>query len=122
MRLLDFFNGFIELFRSRYVRYLETEVVRLRQENAGIHHTLLAQKGIQQIATPDMQDLNARGQKLRQDVMGERSGPRNVVKRGNHATLRRDLEQQSAKHAAQIEQEISNRREVKEKEKVHATQ
>jgi len=120
MRLLELFNGFIEMFRSRYVRYLEKEVVRLRQENAGLNSTLLAQKGIQQIATPDMQDLSARGQKLRNDVMSERAGPRDVVKRGNHATLRRDLERQSAVKAAEIEQEIASRKE--EKEKVNAAQ
>ncbi len=116
MRLLDFFNGFIEIFRSRYVRYLEKEVVRLRQENAGLNHTLLAQKGIQQIASPDMQDLSARGQKLRKQVMGEKDGPRGVVKRGTHATLRRDLEAQSRSEAAEIEKEIATRREQKEKE------
>jgi len=115
MRLLDFFNGFIEIFRSRYVRYLEKEVVRLRQENAGLNHTLLAQKGIQQIASPDMQDLSARGQTLRRKVMGEKDGPRGVVKRGTHATLRRDLEAQSRDEAAEIEKEIASRREQKEK-------
>lgn len=118
MRLLEIFTGFIDLFRSRYVRYLEKEVVRLRQENAGINSTLLAQKGIQQIASPDMQDLNARGQKLRRDVMGE-GGPRAVVKRGNHSTRRRDLEAQSRSEAAEIEREIASRRE--EKEKVNAS-
>ena len=120
MRLVEFFTAFIDLFRSRYVRYLEKEVVRLRQENAGLNSTLLSTKGIQQIATPDMQDLSARGQKLRNEVMGERAGPRNVVKRGNHATLRRDLEDQSRSKAAAIEREIASRRE--EKEKVNAAQ
>lgn len=115
MRLMEFFSAFIDLFRSRYVRYLEKEVVRLRQENAGLNHTLLAQKGIQQIATPDMQDLSARGQKLRRDVMGEKGGPRGVVKRGTHATLRRDLEAKSRNEAAEIEKEIASRREEKEK-------
>jgi hypothetical protein len=121
MRLLEFFNGFLDIFRSRYVRYLEAEVVRLRGECAALNHTLLAQKGIQQIATPDMQDLSARGQKLRHDVMAEKgTGPRNVVKRGTHAILRRDLEQKSRDRAAEIEQEIASRRE--EKEKINAAQ
>ncbi len=119
MRLLEFFNGFLDLFRSRYVRYLEAEVVRLRGECAALNHTLLAQKGIQQIATPDMQDLSARGQKLRRTVMGEKDGPRGVVKRGTHATLRRDLEAQSRGEAAEIEKEIASRRE--EKEKINAS-
>lgn len=121
MRLLEIVTAFLDLFRSRYVRYLEKEVVRLRQENAGINSTLLAQKGIQQIATPDLQDLSARGQKLRNDVMAEKgTGPRNVVKRGNHATLRRDLEDKSRRRAGEIEREIAARRE--EKEKVNAAQ
>ena len=121
MRLLEFFNGFIDIFRSRYVRYLEAEVVRLRQETAGLNHTLLAQKGIQQIASPDMQDLSARGQKLRRTVMGEgKDGPRGVVKRGTHATLRRDLESRSRNEAAEIEKEIASRRE--QKEKINAAQ
>jgi len=115
MRLLEFFNGFLDIFRSRYVRYLEAEVVRLRGETAALNHTLLAQKGIQQIATPDMQDLNARGQKLRREVMGGKEGPRGVVKRGTHATLRRDLEARSRDAAAEIEKEIASRREEKEK-------
>ena len=46
MRLLEFFNEFIDLFRSRYVRYLEAEVVRLRMETAALNHTLLASKGM----------------------------------------------------------------------------
>lgn len=115
MRLLEFFNGFIDIFRSRYVRYLEKEVIRLRQETAGLNSTLLSTKGIQQIASPDMQDLSARGQKLRRDVMGEKGGPRGVVKRGTHATLRRDLESRSRSEAMEIEKEIASRRETKEK-------
>ena len=120
MRLLEILNSFLDVFRSRYVRYLEKEVIRLRQENAGLNSTLLSTKGIQQIATPDMQDLSARGQKLRNEVMGERAGPRNVVKRGTHATLRRDLEEKSRNKAAEIEREIASRRQ--EKEKVNASQ
>jgi hypothetical protein len=110
MWLLDFFQGFIDLFRSRYVRYLESEIVRLRQENAGLNSTLLSSKGITVVPSPDMQDLSARGNKLRTKSMPERS-MRPVTKRSTVAGWRQKLEHESRKEAAEIENEIRQQRE-----------
>ncbi len=122
MRLLDFLNGFIDIFRSRYVRYLEAEVVRLRMETAGLNHTLLSSKGIQQVPTPDLQDLSARGRDLRATgTTGREAGQmRPVVSSNTHAKLRMQLERQSQKEAAQMEQEIRENREKREEVKAHA--
>lgn len=125
MRLLQFLNGFIDLFRSRYVRYLEDEVVRLRQEVAGLNHTLLSTKGIHQVTSPDMQDLTARGRELRHGPKRREPGQmRPVVGRTTHAKLRRQLELASAKEAAEEEQIIRQRREerAKQKEAANAAQ
>jgi len=114
MRVLDFFQGFIDLFRSRYVRYLESEVIRLRQENAGLNTTLLSSRGISVVPSPDLQDLNARGASLRRSKgTGERN-MRPVVKHGSHATWKRQLEIGSAKEAADFEAEIRQQREKQE--------
>ena len=122
MRLLDLLNGFIDIFRSRYVRYLEAEVVRLRMETAGLNHTLLSSKGIQQVPTPDLQDLSARGRDLRATgTTGREAGQmRPVVSSNTHAKLRMQLERQSQKEAAQMEQEIRENREKREEVKAHA--
>ncbi len=122
MRLLEFLNGFIDIFRSRYVRYLEAEVVRLRMETAGLNHTLLSSKGIQQVPTPDLQDLSARGRDLRATgTTGREAGQmRPVVSSNTHAKLRMQLERQSQKEAAQMEQEIRENREKREEVKAHA--
>ena len=122
MRLLDFLNGFIDIFRSRYVRYLEAEVVRLRMETAGLNHTLLSSKGIQQVPTPDLQALSARGRDLRATgTTGREAGQmRPVVSSNTHAKLRMQLERQSQKEAAQMEQEIRENREKREEVKAHA--
>lgn len=124
MRLLEFLNGFLDIFRSRYVRYLEAEVVRLRQETAGLNHTLLASKGIHQVPTPDLQDLNARGQKLRATgtTGKERGQMKPVVGGGTHAKLRAQLERASQKEAAQMEQEIRDNRAKQEAMKQDAAQ
>lgn len=124
MRLLEFFNEFIDLFRSRYVRYLEAEVVRLRMETAALNHTLLASKGIQQIPSPDLQDLSARGKGLR-SVGKQPRAPgemRPVVGSGTHAKLRAQLEMASQKEAAEMEKEIREHREKQEEMKTHAAQ
>lgn len=123
MRLLEIVNGFIDVFRSRYVRYLEAEVVRLRQECAALNHTLLASKGIQQIASPDMQDLTARGRDLRTVGSTGRSKRemRPVVSSPTHAKLRSQLELASQKEAAQMEQEIRQHREKQEERKANAS-
>jgi len=113
MRVLDFFQSFIDLFRSRYVRYLESEVVRLRQENAGLHPTLLASQGITVVASPDLQDLQARGRGLRRSGDDERT-MKPVVKRGSHATWRTALERASQKEALDLEKEIASRKEARE--------
>ncbi len=124
MRLLEFLNGFIDIFRSRYVRYLEAEVVRLRMETAGLNQTLLASKGIQQVPTPDLQDLSARGRDLR--ATGTTGRPRGemrpVVSSNTHAKLRMQLERQSQKEAAEMEQEIRESREKREEIKANAAQ
>lgn len=125
MRLLEFFNGFIDLFRSRYVRYLEVEVVRLRMECAALNHTLLASKGIQQIPSPDLQDLSARGKGLRSVGKQQPREPgemRPVVGSGTHAKLRRQLEMESHKEAAAMEQEIRDHKKKQEEIKAHAAQ
>jgi len=123
MRLLEFFQAFIDLFRSRYVRYLETEVVRLRQETAGLNHTLMASKGIHQVASPDMQDLTARGRGLRDAGKEKEPGQmRAVVGSGTHAKLRAQLERASQKEAAEMEQEIREHREKQEAMKKDAAQ
>ncbi len=124
MRLLDFLNGFIDIFRSRYVRYLEAEVVRLRMETAGLNHTLLASKGIQQSPTPDLQDLTARGRDLRATgTTGREAGAmRPVVGRTTHAKLRRQLELADQKQVAEMEQEIRDHREKQEERKTNAAQ
>ena len=115
MGLLNFLNGFIDLFRSRYTRYLEKEIVRLRQECAALNHTLLATKGIQQIASPDMQDLTARGRDLRRGSREREPGQmRPVVSRSTHAKLRQQLELASRKQAAEMEQEIREHHEKQE--------
>lgn len=121
MRLLEFFQAFIDIFRSRYVRYLEAEVVRLRQETAGLNHTLLSSKGIHQVPSPDLQDLTARGRGMRN--VGKEKEPgemRAVVGRGTHAKLRMQLERQSQKEAAEMEQEIRDHREKQEALKQNA--
>ena len=123
MRLLEFFQEFIDIFRSRYVRYLEAEVVRLRQETAGLNHTLMASKGIHQVASPDMQDLTARGRGLRDAGKPREPGEmRAVVGRGTHAKLRMQLERQSQKEAAEMEKEIRDHREKQEALKQDAAQ
>jgi hypothetical protein len=125
MRLLEFFNEFIDIFRSRYVRYLEAEVVRLRMETAALNHTLLASKGIQQIPSPDLQDLSARGKGLRSVGKQEPRAPgemRPVVGSGTHAKLRAQLERASHKEAAEMEAEIRNHRAKQEEIKTHAAQ
>ncbi len=124
MRLLEFINGFIDLFRSRYVRYLETEIVRIRMEIAGLNHTLLASKGIQQIPSPDLQDLGARGKGLRSvgKQPREPGEMRAVVGAGTHAKLRRDLERESHREAAAMEQEIRDHRKKQEAMKTNAAQ
>ncbi len=124
MWLLDFLNGFLEIFRSRYVRYLEKEVKRLRQETAALNHTLLATKGIQQVASPDMQDLTARGRDLR--TVGSTGRPRRegdmrpVVSSPTHAKLRRQLELADQKQVAQMEKEIRDHKDKQEELKAHA--
>jgi len=117
MRLLEFFQGFIDLFRSRYVRYLEKEVVRLRQENAGINSTLLGTKGIGQVASPDLQDLQARGIDLRKPrVEGERP-MRPVSRGGTVAKWRNQMEAKSRREAMELEAEIKADREKRESNK-----
>ena len=123
MRLLEFFQAFIDIFRSRYVRYLEAEVVRLRQETAGLNHTLLASKGIHQVPSPDLQDLTARGRGMRSNGKEKEPGEmRAVVGRGTHAKLRMQLERQSQKEAAEMEEEIRQHREKQEAQKKNAAQ
>lgn len=124
MRLLEFFNGFIDLFRSRYVRYLEVEIVRLRMECAALNHTLLASKGIQQIPSPDLQDLSARGKGLRSvgKQPREPGEMRPVVGSGTHAKLRAHLERESHKEAAEMEADIRNHKRKQEEQKAHAAQ
>jgi hypothetical protein len=123
MRLLEFFQSFIDIFRSRYVRYLEAEVVRLRQETAGLNHTLLAQKGIHQVPSPDLQDLTARGRDLREATKGREPGSmRPVVGNVTHAKLRAQLERASQKEAAEMEKEIRDHRQKQEAMKKDAAQ
>ena len=123
MRLLEVLNGFLDIFRSRYVRYLEAEVVRLRQETAGLNHTLLASKGIHQVPSPDLQDLTARGRDMRKPVKEREPGEmRAVVGSGTHAKLRAQLERASQKEAAQMEREIRDHREKQEAMKQDAAQ
>lgn len=110
---MDFIQSFLDLFRSRYVRYLEGEVVRLRQENAGLNSTLLASKGITVTASPDLQDLAARGRGLRQKTAPDHK-MRAVVSRSSHATWKQKLESKSQQDAFEIEQEIAKRKEARE--------
>lgn len=111
--MLDFIHSFIDIFRSRYVRYLESEVVRLRQENAGLSSTLLASKGITVTASPDLQDLAARGRGLRQKTAPD-GKMRAVVNRGSHATWKQKLEAKSQQEAFELEKEIAKRKEARE--------
>jgi len=116
MRLLEILQGFIDLFRSRYVRYLEKEVVRLRQENAGINSTLLGTKGIGQVASPDLQDLQARGIDLRKPRrQGEEERPMRPVSRGGTvAKWRNQMEARDRREALELEAEIRAEKEKKE--------
>lgn len=117
MWLLDFCTGFIEIFRSRYVRYLETEVTRLRQECAGLNHTLLSTKGIHQVASPDMQDLTARGRALSHPEKGMKGNMRPVVGRMTQNRLKQQLEAKSRQVALQDEAEIKQLHEERQKQK-----
>jgi len=114
MRLLEFFQGFIDLFRSRYVRYLEGEVIRLRQENAGLNTTLLSSRGITVVPSPDLQDLTARGAELRKPRAADRGTMRPVVRSKSRQDWRKALEMESAKEAAGFEEEIRQEREKQE--------
>lgn len=120
MWLTEFFQSFIDLFRSRYVRYLEKEVIRVRQENAGLNTTLMASKGITVVASPDLQDLTARGRKLRRVGDPERENKPSAVKRSSHAVMRNVLERASQQEAVELEKEIAKRKEAREL--AHATQ
>ncbi len=118
MWLLDFLQGFNDLFRSRYVRYLEGEVVRLRQETAGLSTTLMSSKGISVVPSPDLQDLTARGRTLTQRE--RTTGPRNmkpVVRGATHAKWRQQIEAEDRKKAMDLEREILARKEEQDKAK-----
>jgi hypothetical protein len=114
MWLLSFLQGFVDLFRSRYVRYLEGEVKRLRLEVAGLNSTLMGTMGIHQVASPDLQDLSARGQQLRREVE-PRGKMKPVVKRSTISGWTRELERRSAKEAASFEKEIKENKEARER-------
>lgn len=118
MWLLDFLQGFNDLFRSRYVRYLEGEIKRLRQENAGLSTTLMSSKGITVVPSPDLQDLTARGRDLsRRDPA---SGPRTmkpIVRGSTHAKWRQQIEAEDRKKALAHEAEILARKEEQDKAK-----
>lgn len=117
MWLLDFLQGFTDLFRSRYVKYLESEVSRLRQENAGLSTTLMSSKGITVVPSPDLQDLNARGRKLTQrETTGART-MKPVVRGATHAKWRAQVEAQDRKLALEHEAEIKARKEEQDKQK-----
>ena len=112
MWLLDFFQGFIDLFRSRYVRYLESEIVRLRQETAALNSTLMSSKGITVVPSPDFQDLQARGNTLRQARSPERT-MKPAIRSGTHARWRRQQEAKDRQLAMQHEEEIREQKEKK---------
>ena len=107
MRLLDFLHSFFDLFRSRYVRYLESEVIRLRMDNAGLSTSLYSLRGVAPVASPDLQDLTARGRDLRKtEVPGEKK-MRAVVKRSTMNQWQQQLEAESRKKALQFEKQIA---------------
>ena len=108
MRLLDFFQGFIDLFRSRYVRYLESEVIRLRMDCAGLNSSLLSVRGVAPVASPDLQDLAARGRGLRKSEVSGETNMRPVVKRSTMAKFKQQLEAESRKSALQFEKQIAD--------------
>lgn len=118
MWLLDFLQGFNDLFRSRYVRYLEGEITRLRQENAGLSTTLMSSKGITVVPSPDLQDLTARGRKLtqRDPIAGPRT-MKPVVRGATHAKWRQQVEAEDRKKALAHEAEILARKEEQDKAK-----
>ncbi len=109
MRLLDFLHSFFDLFRSRYVRYLESEVIRLRMDNAGLSTSLYSLRGVAPVASPDLQDLTARGRDLRkpEGAPGERK-MRAVVKRSTMNQWQQQLEAESRKKALQFEKQIAD--------------
>ena len=114
MWLLDFFQGFIDLFRSRYVRYLESEVIRLRMDNAGLSNSLYSVRGVAPAASPDLQDLTARGRGLRKgEVPGEKN-MRPVVRRSTMARFKQQLEAESRKEALHFEKQIADERAKRE--------
>ncbi len=108
MRLLDFLQSFFDLFRSRYVRYLESEVIRLRMDNAGLNTSLLSVRGVAPAASPDLQDLHARGRGLRKETGNGEPNMRAVVKRSTMAKFKQQLEAESRKEALQFEKQIAD--------------
>lgn len=124
MWLLDFLQGFNDLFRSRYVRYLESEVSRLRQENAGLSTTLMSSKGITVVPSPDLQDLTARGRDLSRRDPTQNRIMKPVVRGSTHAKWRQQVEAEDRKKAMAHEAEIRERKEEqdKQKETVNASQ
>jgi len=88
-------------------------VIRLRQETSALSTTLMSSKGIQVVASPDFQDLQARGREKRHVGAPERV-MKPVVRSSTHATWKRNLERQSAQEALEFEKEIAKRRETRE--------
>ncbi len=108
MWLVDFLHSFFDLFRSRYVRYLESEVIRLRMDNAGLSTSLYSVRGVAPVASPDLQDLTARGRDLRKPerVPGEKN-MRPVVRHSTMAQWSQRLEAESRKTALNFEKQIA---------------
>ena len=107
MRLVTFLQGFFDLFRSRYVRYLESEVIRLRMDNAGLSTSLYSIRGVAPVASPDLQDLTARGRDLRNPEAPGEKNMRAVVKRSTMAKWTQELEAESRKKALHFERQIA---------------
>jgi len=92
-------------------------VVRLRQESAGLNSTLLGTKGIAQVASPDLQDLQARGISLRKQ-RGDGAPPMRPVSRGGTvAKWKNQMEARDRREAMELEAKIKADKEKRDQNK-----